>query len=59
MKSKCVSVVVLRPGSKKAEVLGRFYTVAEAEAFIAGKEKSDPEGVFRGDYGIDAPEGSS
>jgi len=31
-------------------------TLAEAEAWIAEREKNDPEGVLRGDYYIDTPE---
>lgn len=31
-------------------------TLAEAEAWIAERQKIDPEGVARGDYYIDAPE---
>lgn len=36
-------------------VLQRFATLAEAEAWIAEMEKSNPEKVHRGGYGIDGP----
>ena len=39
-----------------SEVLERFDTVAEAEALIAELEKTEPEKVHAGGYGIDAPE---
>lgn len=42
--------------TKTASVLARVATMAEAEARIAEYEKTDPEGVHRGDYYIDAPE---
>jgi hypothetical protein len=50
MKRKCVHV------THDDTVIASFATVAEAEAFIAGRESADPVGVRRGDYGIDAPE---
>lgn len=46
-------VTLLRPGAKRARVLARFTTVRRAEEYIAEREKRDPDGVHRGDYGID------
>lgn len=37
--------------------LAQFNSPAEAEAYIVELSKTDPEGVNRGDYGIDVPEG--
>lgn len=37
-------------------VVARFGTVAEAEAYIAELEKTQPDAVHRGEYGIDTPE---
>lgn len=37
-------------------VVARCKTVKEAEDWIASEKASDPIGVERGDYGIDAPE---
>jgi hypothetical protein len=36
--------------------IAAFTTVRRAERFIAEREKTDPKGVARGDYGIDASE---
>lgn len=38
------------------EVIERFATLVDAEAFIAAKAEADPKGVVAGDYGIDGPE---
>lgn len=51
-----VFVTLERPGSTKIRTLKRFLRVRSAENFIAMREKRDPKGVHRGDYGIDAPE---
>jgi hypothetical protein len=39
------------------KIVAEVTTVKEAEDWIAAHEAVDPEGVFRGDYSIDAPEG--
>lgn len=49
-----VSVTLTRPGTAKTRVLKRFSTVHKAEKFIWKRERIDPTGVHRGDYGIDA-----
>lgn len=51
-----VFVTLQRPGSNKIRTLERFLRLRSAENFIAEREKTDPKGVHRGDYGIDAPE---
>ncbi len=38
------------------DIIGRYDTIAEAEAVIQGLEEVDPAGVHNGDYSIDAPE---
>lgn len=38
------------------KVVARTTTLREAENWIAEREKSEPEKVHRGGYGIDAPE---
>jgi hypothetical protein len=53
---KNVAVSLQRPGSGKIRIVGRFYRLRSAELFIERRMKRDPEGVARGDYGIDAPE---
>lgn len=54
--ARCVPVTVCLIAT--AEIVSpRFATVAEAEAWIAEREKTDPEGVIAGNYGINAPEG--
>jgi hypothetical protein len=53
---KNVAVTLERPGSKRVRVLRRFYRLRSAELFIEQRMKRDPQGVERGDYGIDAPE---
>jgi len=42
--------------TETTEVYGRFAMLAEAEAWIAEREKIDPDGVIAGDYYLDAPE---
>ena len=42
--------------SRDGRVLARFTTVRRCEQWIAEREKTDPAGVHRGDYGIDASE---
>jgi len=37
-------------------VIAQFDTISEAEKHIAILEKDDPEGIWAGYYGIDAPE---
>lgn len=51
-----VAVTLARPGAAKARVLKRFSTIRQAEKYIAQRERIDPTGVHRGDYGIDASE---
>lgn len=48
-------VATLKPGDT-IPIIGRFVTMAEALAFLAGIEYVDPEAVYRGDFGISAPE---
>ena len=48
-----VTVTLLRPGAQKIRRLAVFTTVRRAERFICMREKRDPVGVSRGDYGID------
>lgn len=38
------------------KVIARLATIAEAEAFVHGLSINDPAKVYRGGYGIDAPE---
>jgi hypothetical protein len=54
MKKREAVVTLARPGEIRSRTLARFTTVRRAERFIAKREKRDPEGVHRGDYGIDA-----
>lgn len=55
MSSKREAVVVLlRPRWTKGKVFGRFTTVRKAEKLIEAIEATDPKGVERGHYGIDA-----
>lgn len=56
MRKKPVAVTLFRPKSTQVRVLKRFDKVQEAEDFIGQKTVTDPDGVYRGDYGIDAPE---
>lgn len=51
-----VAVTLTRPGAKRSRILKRFSTVRQAERYIAQRERIDPTGVHRGDYGIDASE---
>ena len=52
-----VAVVHCPDGFLRQRVLSRWATIAEAEAEIARIEREeDPQGVPRGDYGIDPPE---
>lgn len=51
-----VVVTLLRPGATKGRTLKRCQSVRQAEKFIARRERIDPTGVHRGDYGIDATE---
>lgn len=51
-----VTVSLMRPGTNMARVIFRCRTVRQAEKFIAEREKRDPDGVHRGDYGVDATE---
>lgn len=51
-----VAVTHLPPGATEQTVLARVNTCAQAEDWIAEREKTDAEGVHRGDYGIDLPE---
>ena len=55
MKNPTVAVTHTDP-SGRIKVMKRFYTVRQAEAFIATIEELDPAGVHSGEYGIDAPE---
>ena len=53
-----ICVTYLPPGAKpgsRVEIINRCATMAEAEACIEARSLIDPEGVNRGDYGIDAP----
>lgn len=43
-------------GFTRLTVVKRCDTVAEAEAFVAEREKVEPDKVHRGAYGIDGPE---
>ena len=49
-------VTLMRPGQAKGRVLRRFSSIVAAERYIAQRERIDPTGVHRGDYGIDATE---
>ena len=51
-----VYVVLLRPGAARSRTIYRCMSIRAAEQFIAARERRDPEGVHRGDYGIDASE---
>jgi len=51
-----VCVTLIRPTAKRARVVFRCRTVRQAERFIATREATDPVGVPRGDYSIDATE---
>lgn len=44
-----------KPGEQATVVVGRFATMAEAEACIQGCAFNDPLGVLNGDYCIDGP----
>jgi hypothetical protein len=55
-KQKQVAVTLARPNAIRGRVLKRFNTIRQAEAYIAQRERIDPTGVHRGDYGIDASE---
>lgn len=48
------SVILLRPRWTRGITLGRFTTVRRAEKLIEELEASDPKGVERGHYTIDA-----
>ena len=48
-------VCVTKEGAKR-RVVRRFNTIRQAERFITRLERRNPEGVHRGDYGIDASE---
>jgi|GEM_PF-3378619 len=50
-----VAVTYAPPGIDP-RVVARFNTLKEAEDWIESESASDPAGVARGDYGIDAPE---
>ncbi|AFU87889.1 hypothetical protein CcrColossus_gp019 [Caulobacter phage CcrColossus] len=50
------TVAVTLDKSDAVEVLARFYTIAEAEAYLAGPG-IDAEALHAGRYGIDAPHG--
>jgi hypothetical protein len=54
MKDREAIVTLTRPGAKRGRRLASFTTVRKAEKFIEKREERDPEGVHRGDYGIDA-----
>lgn len=55
MTAKREAIVTLeRPNTGTTRTLARFTTVRRAERYIAQREKRDPVGVHRGDYGIDA-----
>lgn len=45
-----------KPGEPATEEIGRFATLAEAEACIEARALTDPQGVAAGDYCIDGPE---
>jgi hypothetical protein len=49
-------VTLMRPGAEQTIRLASFTTVRKAEQYIGQCERHDPEGVHRGDYGIDASE---
>lgn len=51
-----VSVSLLRPNAKRGKVVFRCNTVRQAERWIAVREQTDPKGVHRGDYSVDATE---
>jgi hypothetical protein len=53
---KPVAVSHFVEGMTRQYILTRVNTIKEAEDWIAEREQIDPEGVHRGDYGIDAPE---
>lgn len=52
-KAKREAVVSLwRPGTAKGRVIFRASTIRKCERWLARKEKTDPEGLIRGDYCI-------
>lgn len=51
-----VAVTEYREGWLMQKVHARFSTIAEAEEWIAERERVDPDGVHSGAYGIDPPE---
>lgn len=54
MSKREAAVTLLRPWTNRVRTVARFTTIKRAEAYIAKREKRDPDGVHRGDYGIDA-----
>ena len=54
MKNKQYPVNVIH--EKTGKLMGEFDSIIEAEALIATIEKTDPEGVHAGHYGINATE---
>lgn len=53
--SKRVTVTLERPG-ERIEVINRFWTVQEAEDFLATSATIDPDYLDAGYYGVNAPE---
>lgn len=49
-------VTVTHEKDGAVRVLTRVPTVQAAERFIALQQTIDPDGVYAGEYGIDAPE---
>lgn len=51
-----VTVHHITQGATEAAIVHRCRTIADAEAWIAAREATDPAGVANGDYSIDYPE---
>jgi len=45
-------VSLWRPGSRRSRAVFRASTIRKCEQWIAQREKTDPDGVHRGDYCI-------
>lgn len=54
--SKRVTVTLELPGSENVAIIGRFWTVQEAEEFLGNSPTVDPNYLVAGYYSIDAPE---
>lgn len=51
-----MKVAIIDEESKTFKVIKRVETIQEAEAWIEEYTKIDPDKVYRGGFGIDAPE---